>query len=165
MCKFSVGPREKVPVILRVLKERAQVQDPKDGEQCLNKTKSEETLVEARSDIDVTIVRCIWVCESVRVSVRVVLWVSVCVMLCVCLRVCLCVCLWVCVSVFVCVCECVRVGLSMCVFCCSCVCVLVHVRASSCVCLCQFCCVFHLCSIMFIVIIPCFCSLRACSAC
>ncbi|CAN7099920.1 unnamed protein product [Brassica rapa subsp. narinosa] len=35
-------------------------QDPKDGEQCLSGAKPEETLVEARSDTDVQIVRLIW---------------------------------------------------------------------------------------------------------
>jgi len=35
--------------------------DPKDGELCLNRVKPEETLVEARSDTDVQIVRQIWV--------------------------------------------------------------------------------------------------------
>ncbi|CAF2043650.1 unnamed protein product [Brassica napus] len=35
--------------------------DPKDGEQCLSGAKPEETLVEARSDTDVQIVRLIWV--------------------------------------------------------------------------------------------------------
>ena len=36
-------------------------QDLEDGEQCLNMAKSDETLVEARSDTDVTIVRETWV--------------------------------------------------------------------------------------------------------
>ncbi|KAL9408818.1 hypothetical protein AB3S75_047244 [Citrus x aurantiifolia] len=36
-------------------------QDPKDGELCLSETKPEETLVEARSDTDVQIVRLTWV--------------------------------------------------------------------------------------------------------
>ena len=35
--------------------------DPKDGELCLTRTKPEETLVEARSDTDVQIVRLSWV--------------------------------------------------------------------------------------------------------
>ena len=35
--------------------------DPKDGELCLSRVKLEETLVEARSDTDVQIVRLIWV--------------------------------------------------------------------------------------------------------
>ena len=35
--------------------------DPKDGELYLNRVKSGETLVEARSDTDVQIVRLIWV--------------------------------------------------------------------------------------------------------
>jgi hypothetical protein len=35
--------------------------DPKDGELCLNRVKSEETLMEARSDSDVQIDRQIWV--------------------------------------------------------------------------------------------------------
>ena len=35
--------------------------DPKDGELCLSRVKPEETLVEARSDSDVQIVRQIWV--------------------------------------------------------------------------------------------------------
>ena len=35
--------------------------DPKDGELCLSRVKPEETLVEARSDTDVQIVRQIWV--------------------------------------------------------------------------------------------------------
>jgi hypothetical protein len=35
--------------------------DPKDGDLCLNRAKPEETLVEARSDTDVQIVRLIWV--------------------------------------------------------------------------------------------------------
>jgi hypothetical protein len=35
--------------------------DPKDGELCLNRVKSEETLMEARSDSDVQIDRRIWV--------------------------------------------------------------------------------------------------------
>lgn len=35
--------------------------DPKDGELCLSGAKSEETLVEARSDTDVQIVRLTWV--------------------------------------------------------------------------------------------------------
>ena len=35
--------------------------DPKDGELCLNRAKPGETLVEARSDTDVQIVRLIWV--------------------------------------------------------------------------------------------------------
>ena len=35
--------------------------DPKDGELCPNRVKPEETLVEARSDTDVQIVRRIWV--------------------------------------------------------------------------------------------------------
>ena len=35
--------------------------DPKDGELCLNRVKPGETLVEARSDTDVQIVRQIWV--------------------------------------------------------------------------------------------------------
>ena len=36
-------------------------QDPKDGELCLRRAKSGETLVEARSDTDVQIVRYTWV--------------------------------------------------------------------------------------------------------
>ena len=36
-------------------------QDPKDGELCLSRVKPEETLVEARSDTDVQIVRQTWV--------------------------------------------------------------------------------------------------------
>ena len=35
--------------------------DPKDGELCLDRVKSGETLMEARSDTDVQIVRLIWV--------------------------------------------------------------------------------------------------------
>ena len=35
--------------------------DPKDGELCLSGAKPEETLVEARSDTDVQIVRLTWV--------------------------------------------------------------------------------------------------------
>ncbi len=35
--------------------------DPKDGELCLGRVKSEETLMEARSDTDVQIVRPTWV--------------------------------------------------------------------------------------------------------
>ena len=35
--------------------------DPKDGELCPSRTKPEETLVEARSDTDVQIVRLTWV--------------------------------------------------------------------------------------------------------
>ena len=35
--------------------------DPKDGELCLSRVKPGETLVEARSDTDVQIVRQIWV--------------------------------------------------------------------------------------------------------
>ena len=35
--------------------------DPKDGELCPNRVKPEETLVEARSDTDVQIVRRTWV--------------------------------------------------------------------------------------------------------
>ena len=35
--------------------------DPKDGELCLNRVKPGETLVEARSDTDVQIVRRTWV--------------------------------------------------------------------------------------------------------
>ena len=35
--------------------------DPKDGELCLYRVKPEETLVEARSDTDVQIVRQTWV--------------------------------------------------------------------------------------------------------
>jgi hypothetical protein len=35
--------------------------DPKDGELCLGRVKPGETLVEARSDTDVQIVRLIWV--------------------------------------------------------------------------------------------------------
>ncbi len=35
--------------------------DPKDGELCLSEAKPEETLVEARSDTDVQIVRLTWV--------------------------------------------------------------------------------------------------------
>ena len=35
--------------------------DPKDGELCLGRVKPEETLVEARSETDVQIVRRIWV--------------------------------------------------------------------------------------------------------
>ncbi|KPO15117.1 hypothetical protein VM39_06030, partial [Escherichia coli] len=35
--------------------------DPKDGELCLGRLKSEETLMEDRSDTDVQIVRRIWV--------------------------------------------------------------------------------------------------------
>ena len=35
--------------------------DPKDGELCLNRAKPGETLVEARSDTDVQIVRHTWV--------------------------------------------------------------------------------------------------------
>ena len=44
-------------------------QDANDGEQCLNVAKSKETLVEARSDTDVTIVRYTWVCGAVGVFV------------------------------------------------------------------------------------------------
>ena len=36
-------------------------QDPKDGELCLRRANSEETLMEARSDTDVQIVRHMWV--------------------------------------------------------------------------------------------------------
>lgn len=35
--------------------------DPKDGELCLSRARPEETLVEARSDTDVQIVRRTWV--------------------------------------------------------------------------------------------------------
>ena len=35
--------------------------DPKDGDLCLNRVKPGETLVEARSDTDVQIVRLTWV--------------------------------------------------------------------------------------------------------
>ena len=35
--------------------------DPKDGKLCLSRVKPEETLVEARSDTDVQIVRQTWV--------------------------------------------------------------------------------------------------------
>ncbi len=35
--------------------------DPKDGELCLSEAMPEETLVEARSDTDVQIVRLTWV--------------------------------------------------------------------------------------------------------
>ena len=35
--------------------------DPKDGELCLDRVKPEETLVEARSSIDVQIISQIWV--------------------------------------------------------------------------------------------------------
>ena len=35
--------------------------DPKDGDLCLDRVKPGETLVEARSDTDVQIVRLIWV--------------------------------------------------------------------------------------------------------
>ena len=35
--------------------------DPKDGELCLSRVKSGETLMEARSDTDVQIVRLTWV--------------------------------------------------------------------------------------------------------
>ena len=35
--------------------------DPKDGELCLNRVKSDESLMEARSDSDVQIDRQIWV--------------------------------------------------------------------------------------------------------
>ena len=35
--------------------------DPKDGELCLNRMNSEETLMEVRIDTDVQIVRHIWV--------------------------------------------------------------------------------------------------------
>jgi len=37
------------------------VGSPKDGDLCLNRVKPGETLVEARSDTDVQIVRLIWV--------------------------------------------------------------------------------------------------------
>ena len=37
------------------------VQDPKDGELCLRRMNSEETLMEVRIDTDVQIVRHIWV--------------------------------------------------------------------------------------------------------
>jgi len=36
-------------------------QDPKNSEPCLQRAKPEETLVEARSDTDVQIVRLMWV--------------------------------------------------------------------------------------------------------
>ena len=36
--------------------------DPKDGDLCLNRVKPGETLVEARSDTDVQIVRLTWLC-------------------------------------------------------------------------------------------------------
>ncbi|CAN6483991.1 unnamed protein product [Victoria cruziana] len=35
-------------------------QDPKDGELCLSEVKPEETLVEARSDTDMQIIRLTW---------------------------------------------------------------------------------------------------------
>ena len=43
------------------LSKSAKCQDPKDGELCLRREKSGETLVEARSDTDVQIVRKNWV--------------------------------------------------------------------------------------------------------
>ncbi|KAL2225132.1 UNVERIFIED_CONTAM: hypothetical protein Sindi_3105700 [Sesamum indicum] len=44
--------------------------DPKDGELCLSGAKPEETLVEARSDTDVQIVRLTWLVPS-EVSLRI----------------------------------------------------------------------------------------------
>ena len=48
-----------------VIYERSELErirwDPKDGELCLSRAKSGETLMEARSDTDVQIVRLTWV--------------------------------------------------------------------------------------------------------
>ena len=53
-------PAHPVYVVSGVEIERARW-DPKDGELCLSRTKSEETLMEVRSDSDVQIDRQTWV--------------------------------------------------------------------------------------------------------
>ena len=62
---FFFLKRKAPPTDLDYLYERFELEqtcwDPKDGELCLNRVKSEETLMEARSDTDVQIVRQIWV--------------------------------------------------------------------------------------------------------
>jgi hypothetical protein len=47
--------------VYRWLEEERIRRDPKDGELCLSRVKPGETLVEARSDTDVQIVRLTWV--------------------------------------------------------------------------------------------------------
>lgn len=49
------------PDLLRRVRVEHGRRDPKDGELCLSGAKPEETLVEARSDTDVQIVRLTWV--------------------------------------------------------------------------------------------------------
>ena len=53
-------PAHPVCVVSWVEIERAR-SDPEDGELCLSRTKSEETLIEVRSDSDVQIDRQTWV--------------------------------------------------------------------------------------------------------
>ena len=53
-------PAHSVCIVSEVEIERASW-DPKDGELCLSRTKSEETLMEVRSDSDVQIDRPTWV--------------------------------------------------------------------------------------------------------
>ena len=53
-------PARLVGVVREAEQERARW-DPKDGELCLSRTKSEETLMEVRSDSDVQIDRQTWV--------------------------------------------------------------------------------------------------------
>ena len=76
-------------------KKEHKCQDPKDGEQCLSKTKAGENSGGAHSDTDVTIVRYIW-CTSERLIEP----PGSCVFVCVCasVSVCVCLCLSVCVS-------------------------------------------------------------------
>ena len=118
-------------------KTRSVRQNPKDGEQCLNIAKSEETLVEARSDT--VFVRRLSACVSVSVVSSVSLCVSCCVDVSVCLLfACLCVCLLDLGSVFVvwffilAVCLCFvfgeRVGCHFVSVVCVCVCVPQHVE-------------------------------------
>ena len=68
-CPGRIPPRSRVAGALparlgRIVGEAEQERtrwDPKDGELCLSRTKSEETLMEVRSDSDVQIDRQTWI--------------------------------------------------------------------------------------------------------
>ena len=59
---FAEGAhRRPTPIFCEGFELEHACRDPKDGELCLSEAKPEETLVEARSDTDVQIVRLTWV--------------------------------------------------------------------------------------------------------
>ena len=59
--KVKGVPRQPTLIFCEGFEYEHMCRDPKEGELCLSRVKPEETLVEARSDTDVQIVRRTWV--------------------------------------------------------------------------------------------------------